>query len=376
MRPCWIALGALLFEPPLSFAPAATIRTLLGGGPLTLIYAGDRMWPSVSHGQRLVLRSTGTDDLAPGRVVVADCEGVAELLRIVRAGEGGILLQGDADPGRPITVGHDRVLATVDLPDRRVGSLRRVMRRIGLEIHEALRHGPGPAEEGGETVRRKYETQAVHYRPGLEREFPREIHARLSRFVRPAGRILVAGSGVGKESFSLAQAGWRVEGIDFAPGMVRIAREEAARRGLEVPFHLEDLRTYQREPASLDGVLFTYDVYSFIPDPGDRIELLGRMRRWLRPDGALFLSARMISGLYERCILTLVRLAGSNQAERLWGACHSRWIDGGGTVQRSFLRKFTPGRIRREAAAAGLRVGSWEAGHFVLTARQPETSRT
>jgi hypothetical protein len=148
--------------------------------------------------------------------------------------------------------------------------------------------------------------------------------------------------------------------------MVAIAREEARRRGLAVRFEAADLRSHEEPEASLAGVFFTYDVYSFLPIASDRIALLDRMRRWLAPGGSVLLSARRAGRAYDFLVLTAQRLARMDDAAAGWGGSHTRWIGTDGAVHRSFVRVFTTRGLRDEIERGGFRMGSWRGNHCAI----------
>ena len=265
----------------------------------------------------------------------------------------------------------------------------RSFRRLVLDLLEAIGGGPDVLDESAsdgigpgtlsDSIRRKYDEQAPFYRDTMIKSpiaialpLLDEIH----REVPPGRRILVAGSGAGRECFALSGEGWDVAGVDFSSSMVRLASEEAACRGLSARFQCSDLRVHEEPPRSLAAVLFTYDVYSFIPDSSDRVELLLKMRRWLEPGGVIFLSARRIHSNFERFILALQWFAAafpdrkpsrsSDDRYPDFGWSHTRWISPNGVFQRSFVAHFTNARLRSEFLRAGLEAGSWRAGHCVL----------
>jgi hypothetical protein len=120
---------------------------------------------------------------------------------------------------------------------------------------------------------------------------------------------------------------------------------------------------------SLGAIVFTYDVYSFLPGRAARIDVLRRMRRWLASDAALFLSARRATSWYQRSILTLQHAVQDTAGE--WGDSHTRWIATNGEMRRSFLRVFTDRDLASEARAAGFEIGTWEGGHAMLRPRSP-----
>ena len=190
--------------------------------------------------------------------------------------------------------------------------------------------------------------------------------------VPAGGRVLVAGSGAGRECFALAARGWQVTGVDFSEPMVEAAKQEALRRGLGVDFELADLRSYDRPGDTLAAVYFTYEVYSFLPAREERLALLAKMARWLAPGGVIFLSARWFEGFYAPAILTLQRAVRLSDRQARWGQSHTRWLALDGAVHRSFIHIFTKLAVEREARQAGLEPTGWLGSHCLLVPSLPD----
>jgi len=280
-------------------------------------------------------------------------------VRHVGAG-GAILLEADADPDARRTVQASSVLGLV-AGARPRGRLPTALRRLRLDLVEAWHARPDAG--GGDSVRRKYDAQAGHYAATLPALDP-GISDRLARGTARPGTILVAGCGAGSECLGLAALGWRVRGVDFSPAMVDHARRLAAANGAAVDFAVADLTVHDEAPGSFNAVLFTYDVYSFLPEAAGRVALLRRMARWLAPGGSILVSARLVRRPWERCILTLQWLVAGAPGIDRWGDSHTRYVDPDGTLRRSFVHYFTLHRLRREIRAAGLRPGRYHAGHL------------
>jgi SAM-dependent methyltransferase len=281
------------------------------------------------------------------------------------------VLIADADDALSEKAPLDSVLGVAQLPRRTLEVRKRPGRRLRLDLREALTGRPDPARDPADTVRTKYDAQAPFY-AGIENVALKESLVSWCRERVPReGRILVAGSGTGRESFVLAREGWRVAGVDFSSPMVELARKEAERLGLPVSFTVADLRAHEEPRGSLAAVFFTYDVYSFLPGAVDRIAVLARMAEWLAPDGVVFVSARRSGRSYEHFILTLQRLAraGAGAGDATWGSSHTRWIGTDGEIHRSFVQVFTTGGLRREIEATGFRMGPWRGSHCLLEKR-------
>jgi len=374
MEPAWHPLSALHLAEPRSFVTSAVLRRLLArGGRATLIYSGDRMWPTLKHGQSFVAHPLPAGGAPPGSTVVISPEGIPDVARVVGTGPEGVQVVCDADPSPPMIVPHAQMLALAALPAGSAGRTHRAIRRLAIDLREALQAGPDAAQDAASTVQAKYEALAPFYARTATVQLEPPVMEALRRAAPPGSRVIVAGSGAGWECFALEQQGCAVKGIDFAPSMVELAQRESRNRASTVVFQQADLRSHSEPDGSVSAVMFTFDVYSFLPERAARVALLRRMHRWLRPEGALLLSARRLHSAYRRILFTaqwlaaLARGGPPSGTARAWGDSHTRWITTEGAICRSFVHHFSDDAIRRETREGGFQAGAWIGGHCVLT---------
>ena len=372
MSSFWHPLSTILLADPRCYATAVVLRMLLESDRETqLVYAGDRMWPAVAHGQPFVVEPPQRRTAPPGSVVLVCPDGIPELLRVRSVTKERLRLVADADPTASCDARPDEVLGVARLPSRRPRpALTRLRRRI-LDTREAWLCGPDPASDPARTVLEKYDNQATFYVDSGAPDLESGLAERIRRCVPQGERFLVVGSGTGRESLALARGGWRVTGVDFAPAMVEQAKAEAARNGLEIEFLLGDVRNQDFGGASYAAVLFTYDVYSFIPRYAQRLGVLRNLRSMLQAPGHIFLSARRVRSIYDRAVLVQQWVARGGRGE--CGDSHTRWIATDGTLRRSYVRVFTRAQLDAEFAAAGLRLHDWQAGHGLLSPTRDDT---
>ena len=362
MRGFWHPISAVYLDRPRVLASPAVLRLLMAGeGRVEVVYAGDRMWPAIRHGQALVISPVETSSPKDGDVVLTVDGGIPDVMRLAEIG-GAAAVTADADPGPPRPVIPAELLGRIERAPRR-RRLRRSIARTWLDLREAAA-GPDAQDDPAQTVRQKYDDQAVHYDRLDAAAIDPGLAARVLERVPRGARVLVAGSGAGREAFELERLGYDVRGVDFSPRMVELAQAEAVRRGSSATFTAADLRSHDEPSGSLGAVVFTYDVYSFVPGMRDREALLTRLCLWLAEGGAVFLSARRTQRLWDHAVLWMQWLARAGRFRRsAWGDSHTRWLDASGNLRRSFVHVFTDARLDREAAAANLRRVSWEAGH-------------
>jgi SAM-dependent methyltransferase len=125
-------------------------------------------------------------------------------------------------------------------------------------------------------------------------------------------RVADLGCGTGTLSVLLADEGYVVDGIDFSPRMVDLARRKAGARD-HVTFVVADAADPSLEPGTYDAVLSRHVLWS-LPDPAAALE---RWVRLLRDPGRLVLVEGFWhtgSGLTAEQTETLLRGAGREPA--------------------------------------------------------------
>jgi SAM-dependent methyltransferase len=103
---------------------------------------------------------------------------------------------------------------------------------------------------------------------------------------RPGERVLDLGCGTGGVAEHLAATGADVVGIDLAPGLIEIARERAAERGLEIDYRVGDCESLDVEDASFDAVGSSVGIM-FAPT---HEATAGELARITKPGGRLALA--------------------------------------------------------------------------------------
>jgi ubiquinone/menaquinone biosynthesis C-methylase UbiE len=101
--------------------------------------------------------------------------------------------------------------------------------------------------------------------------------------VEPGMDVLDVACGTGNASIPAARAGARVTGLDFAPGLLDIARERSADAMVEIEFVEGDAQDLPFEDDSFDRVVSVFG-HMFAPD---HQRTAAEMKRVLRPDGGI-----------------------------------------------------------------------------------------
>lgn len=120
-----------------------------------------------------------------------------------------------------------------------------------------------------------------------------KILSRLLPFDKKAGPVLDCACGIGTQSIALAAAGYQVEGVDLASAQVDRAKQEAAKRGFEIPFKVDDMRLLKTAPLNHYQAVITLD--NSLPHLDSDEEILSAfsaMRDRLKKGGTFLLSIR------------------------------------------------------------------------------------
>jgi SAM-dependent methyltransferase len=97
------------------------------------------------------------------------------------------------------------------------------------------------------------------------------------------GRAIDIGCGTGTNVITLANAGWRVTGIDFAPRAIKLAKQKASKAGVQAELLVRDATTL----AGINGpydLAFDLGCFHGIQQKG-RAKYLEQLHRILAPGG-------------------------------------------------------------------------------------------
>jgi SAM-dependent methyltransferase len=97
------------------------------------------------------------------------------------------------------------------------------------------------------------------------------------------GRAIDIGCGTGTNVITLANAGWQVTGVDFAPRAIKLARQKSSEAGVQAEFLLRDATKLQGIHGPFD-LAFDLGCFHGIHQKG-RAEYLEQLHRVLAPGG-------------------------------------------------------------------------------------------
>jgi SAM-dependent methyltransferase len=177
-----------------------------------------------------------------------------------------------------------------------------------------------------------------------------------AEFIARGDRVLLVGSGTGRDIFALVDRGVHVTGVEPSARTATIARAAAAERHVPVSIvegFFEDVNLTE----SFDVVLFSNFCLSYIPGSRRRVDALKKARARLSPGGRVIVSTLFRQRPPRGRPVRIGRLAGA--------LTRSGWrVEDGDQFQvirgqppnLHYEHIFGPGEIEREAAEAGLTV--------------------
>lgn len=197
----------------------------------------------------------------------------------------------------------------------------------------------------------------------LERD-RREVARVIDVLGLPAGaRVLDVPCGQGRHAHLLAEAGFRVNGLDLSPHL--LARARARGTGPALRYRRGDMRQLPAEWTNqFDAVLNLFTSFGFFADPADDARVIAEFARVLRVGGTLVWHGGSRDGVASRFLArdwwrtedgTLY--AQERRFDPLSGilSVESRWAGGHGSGAREHrIRLYTATRLAELCADAGL----------------------
>jgi len=224
---------------------------------------------------------------------------------------------------------------------------------------------PWYVEYFGEDYFRIYESVLAPERAAIEAG---QIIERLG--LPPGGAILDLCCGHGRLSIPLAQAGYRVTGLDLSEVFLERAQRDAAEAQVEIRWIRSDMREIPCEP-EFDAVINMFTAFAYFETKAEDQKVLDGVHRVLKP-GGLFLMENVLRESIMRDFMPygVTRLAGDIIAvhEREFDLRTSRLNDrvtlfhpgGARTEYTTSMRFYTLTELEEMLGAAGLKLeGCW-----------------
>jgi ubiquinone/menaquinone biosynthesis C-methylase UbiE len=158
------------------------------------------------------------------------------------------------------------------------------------------------ARKGQEWWESYFDSQyLLEYEPIFTLERDRHEVARLMDILGlPAGsRVLDVPCGQGRHAHLLAEAGYRVDGLDYSEHLLRIARKRGT--GASLRYTRGDMRRLpSRWSGRFDAVVNLFTSFGFFTDPGDDVRVIEEFARVLRPGGLMVWHGGSRDGVMSR----------------------------------------------------------------------------
>ena len=138
------------------------------------------------------------------------------------------------------------------------------------------------------------------------------------------GALLDCAAGIGTQAIALASMGYSVEGSDSSDFSIAHAQQNAERRGLTIPFRVDDVRWLRTAPENRYGAVMALD--NLLPHLGTKSDMrtaATAMRERLRPGGLLLMGIRDYdSVLATRPAIMTPNFSGNGSGRRIF---HEVW---------------------------------------------------
>ncbi len=201
--------------------------------------------------------------------------------------------------------------------------------------------------------------------------------------------ILDLACGFGRHANRLAALGHQVTGIDRSPGFLEIARQDAARRGVQVDYRQCDMRAIQFSDA-FDRVMLAFTAFGYFEDD-ENLLVLKKIQEALKPGGLLIFDT-LNRDTFLKIILPYIvtekegnLMIDRNSFDSATGRSFNRRItirDGVRKDKPFFVRLYNPNEITELLRKANLEMyqvyGGWESQpvsaesrRMVIIARKP-----
>ncbi|HVQ14843.1 MAG TPA: class I SAM-dependent methyltransferase [Vicinamibacterales bacterium] len=202
----------------------------------------------------------------------------------------------------------------------------------------------------------------------------------VEQFVKPANRVLLVGSGTGRDLIPFVEMGCVVTGVEPAPRAVDLARRALTARGMSATL-VEGFVEQAPFAGVFDVMWFSYCCYSYIFDSSRRVSVLRKLHRHLADEGRIVLTCHGASdGQHPQSRLLAIARTANRWRDPGWrlepGDMFEPWR--GKSPSFQYVHIFPKAEVESEAARAGFSLAATDVSDaYVLTKSQgPPATKT
>ena len=128
-----------------------------------------------------------------------------------------------------------------------------------------------------------------------------EERTQIEKLFSKPGRVLVLGSGQGREAIDFAKEGWKVVAIDHSEKLLEEASRNARMLGLDLEWHHQDIAfEFPVIKGKFDLICFLGQFYHYIPSKHRRIQIVKKCRELLSEKGFFLFSVPILTPKSEQ----------------------------------------------------------------------------
>lgn len=208
--------------------------------------------------------------------------------------------------------------------------------------------------------------------------------------LQPPMQILDLACGFGRHANRLAAMGYDVVGVDYMPGFLDLARQDAQARHVQVDYRQGDMRFLEYDQ-EFDRVLLMFTSFGYFEDQAN-LQTMTNIARSLKPGGLLVFDTHNRDVFLKGFLPYIVTEKGSdlmidrNVFDTATGRLYNRRIVIRNGVRKDkpfFVRMYNPNEIADVLHQAGLEIvrmfGGWDSQpissdsrQMIVLARKPE----
>ncbi|MEM2479082.1 MAG: class I SAM-dependent methyltransferase [Candidatus Pacearchaeota archaeon] len=120
------------------------------------------------------------------------------------------------------------------------------------------------------------------------------------KFLKKSDKVLDLACGYGRITIPLAKKGYRIEGLDISPNLIKEAKKRAKKLRLKLKFKIADMRALPYKDNSFDKILCLWSSFNHLLTFKDQLRAINEIYRVLREKGVCIIELPNLESKWAR----------------------------------------------------------------------------